>query len=423
MSIFTPAQLTAAGAQALDAQDPLAPLRQSFAFPRHAGQSVAYFTGNSLGLMPLAARERVTEELDDWATHGVEGHFHARRPWFDYHKQLTEGGARRVGALPTEVVHMNSLTVNLHLLMVSFYRPTGSRTRILTEWGAFPSDRYAVVSQLQWHGLDPAEHLVELKPRPGESTLREEDMLRTIAELGDTLALVMLGGVNYYSGQVMPIHALTRAAHAVGAIAAFDLAHAAGNIDLHLHDWGVDFAAWCSYKYLNGGPGAISGAFVHERHARRHDLPRLAGWWGHDPQTRFGMGPDFELTPGAEGWQLSNPPVLAMAPLVASYALFDAAGNDALAHKRLHLTCYLEALLQQADIPGLTMITPVGSPGCQRSLRMTTPNKQVVQNLIAQGIVTDWREPDVIRVAPVPLYSSYADIWRLVEGLKAELNP
>jgi kynureninase len=405
-------------AQSLDASDPLRGFRERFNFPQHEGKPVAYFTGNSLGLQPKDAVEIVNQELQDWATFGVEGHFEAKRKWVSYHEQLAEPAARLVGAKPEEVVHMNSLTVNLHLLMVSFYRPVGKRRKILIEKGAFPSDQYAVSSQIQFHGHDPKECLVEAAPRAGETNLRDEDLLQLIHDLGEELALILIGGVNYYTGQVFDFEAITNAGHAVGAVVGFDLAHAAGNVPLKLHDWDVDFAAWCTYKYLNAGPGAIGGVFVHERFANRPDLPRFAGWWGHDKVERFQMLPVFKPMQGAEGWQLSNPPVLAMAPLVASLALFDEAGHERRQAKTRQLTAYLAWLVAEANLEGLTNITPERRRGCQISLRTLPARPDLVPALLKRGVVTDWRHPDVVRVAPVPLYTSYEDVFTFVETLK-----
>jgi kynureninase len=329
----------------LDKNDPLSAFRNHFHFPDFHEQKVLYFTGNSLGLQPVKAKTYITEELEDWAKFGVEGHFHSRRPWFSYHEQLTEKVAKIVGAKPIEVVVTHSLTTNLHLLMVSFYRPSGRRTKILCEAKAFPSDQYALESQVKFHGLDPSLDLIEVAPREGEHLIREEDIISKIQELGDTLALVMIGGVNYYTGQLFDMKTITEAGHKVGAVVGFDLAHAAGNVNLSLHDWGVDFAAWCGYKYLNSSPGGVSGLFVHERHADSKNLPRFAGWWGHDKQTRFLMEPGFQPIKGAEGWQLSNAPVLGMAAHLAAIELFDEAGMERIGEKRNLLTAYLEFII------------------------------------------------------------------------------
>ncbi|HEY4003163.1 MAG TPA: kynureninase [Candidatus Xenobia bacterium] len=361
-----------------------------------------YFCGNSLGLQPAGVREAVLEELDDWDRWGVEGHFKARRPWYDYHEFLQEDMAAVVGATPSETVLMNALTVNLHLMLTSFYRPQGERRLILMESGAFPSDRYAVQSHLQARGL--ADAVVELAPRPGETCLRETDIRGEILRLGDRLALVLFAGVHYYTGQAFPIQAMTGWAHQVGALAGFDLAHAAGNLELKLHDWGVDFAVWCSYKYLNGGPGGVGGCFVHERHSQ-DARPRFAGWWGNDPRTRFTMPDTFVPQAGAAGWQLSNAPVLAMAALAPSLRMFREAGMAALRDKSVQLTGQLDRALRRA---GVDVITPP-ERGCQLSLRLGEQARRVCDELMHQGIVTDYRSPDVVRVAPVPLYNSLVD--------------
>ncbi len=406
-----------------DTLDILKCFREKFFLPKQAdGTDAIYFTGNSLGLQPKAVRQYVEQELKDWETLGVEGHLHARNPWLPYHELLTEQMARVVGAEPIETVVMNSLTVNLHLMLVSFYRPTGTRKKIVIEKGAFPSDQYAVESQLRFHDkLGPATHnLIELAPREGESTLRTEDIIETIAREGDEIALIMLGGVNYYTGQAFDMRAITEAGHNAGAFVGFDLAHAAGNIELQLHDWDVDFAVWCSYKYLNAGPGAVAGAFVHERHAASFDLPRFAGWWGHDKATRFLMGPEFIPIPGAEGWQISNPPILQMAALRASLEIFDDAGMPALCAKSRELTAYLEFLLRQIDDKRISVITPsdTSQRGCQLSIRVQDADKGLFEAITSRGVFADWREPDVIRVAPVPLYNSFTDVFGFAEILR-----
>lgn len=414
-----------------DADDPLAHFRERFYMPQHNdGSECVYFTGNSLGLQPKTTRGYIEQELDDWAKLGVEGHLHAKNPWMPYHEFLTEKMARVVGGLPIETVVMNSLTVNLHLLMVSFYRPTAERYKMIIEKGAFPSDQYAVMSQLEFHGY--SNGLIELEPREGESCLRTEDILETIEREGDSTALIMLGGVNYYTGQAFDMQAITRAGHKKGCVVGFDLAHAAGNIELKLHEWNVDFAAWCSYKYLNAGPGGIAGVFVHERHSQNYDLPRFAGWWGHDKETRFLMGPNFQPMVGAEGWQLSNPPIFQLAALRASLEIFDEAGMTALRQKSLKLTGYLEHLLSQIETDRIEIITPSdpNSRGCQLSIRVkaetrpvgsvshdTVADKTIFEKLTEHGVIADWREPDVIRVAPVPLYNSFEDVYRFVNVL------
>jgi kynureninase len=404
---------------AMDAEDPLRGFRERFHIPLAAdGTEAVYFTGNSLGLQPKTAREYINAELDDWARLGVEGHLHARHPWLPYHEFVAESLARVVGTKPTEVVAMNSLTVNLHLLMVSFYRPTAERYKIVIEKGAFPSDQYAVESQLAFHGFG-RNGLIELTPRGGEATLRTEDILELIDREGDSIALIMLGGVNYYTGQAFDMAAITEAGHKKGCVVGFDLAHAAGNRELRLHDWNVDFAAWCTYKYLNAGPGGIAGAFVHERHARSFDLPRFAGWWGHEKETRFLMGPDFKPLAGAEGWQLSNPPIFQLAALRASLEIFDEATIPALRAKSEKLTGYLEELLLEINTDRITIITPrdPADRGCQLSLRVQNADRALFDRITERGVVADWREPDVIRVAPVPLYNTFSDAKRFSEVL------
>ncbi len=412
-------------AEVLDRDDPLAALRGEFHIPEHDGREAVYLCGNSLGLQPVAAAGLLAEELEDWQRLGVEGHFRGRRPWVDYHRQFADGLARLTGAGPGETAAMNTLTVNLHLLMVSFYRPSADRWRLLIEKPAFPSDRYAAESQVRFHGLDPADALIEVGPREEESWIREEDVLAAIDEFGDTLALVLLPGVQYYSGQVFDMAGITAAARTRGCRVGWDLAHAIGNVPLALHDWGCDFATWCSYKYLNGGPGAVSGIFVHARHACDEHLPRFAGWWGHDRASRFEMGPDFRPMPGAEGWQLSNPPILSLTPLLASLDLFDRAGMAALRQKSERLTAFLEASLNHRLGGAVRILTPPepGRRGCQLSLALRAGRergREVFAGLSAAGVVCDWREPDVIRVAPVPLYNRYADCERFVQVL-AEL--
>ncbi len=403
----------------LDRDDLLSKHREQFHLPAERnGQPCIYLCGNSLGLQPKSTADYVQRELEDWARLGVEGHFEARTPWLSYHEVLAEQTARLVGAKPTEVVVMNTLTVNLHLLMVSFYRPTANRHKILVEAGAFPSDQYAVKSQLEYHGFDPQHSLVELSPKDGESSVRTEDIETVLTEQGNQIALMLLGGVNYYSGQAFELERITTAARASGCVVGFDLAHAAGNVALHLHDWQVDFAVWCSYKYLNGGPGCTAGAFVHERHARTPALPRFAGWWGHDKQTRFLMGPEFTPIPGAEGWQVSNPAILPLAALRASMAMFDEAGMPALVAKSRRLTGYLESLLQQKCFDYITILTPdvPEQRGCQLSLRVKN-GKQLHGQLKQNNVICDWREPDVIRVAPAPFYNTFSDAYNFVQYL------
>jgi len=405
-------------AHQLDAQDPLKSFRERFHFPTFHEKTVRYFTGNSLGLQPKTVKEYILQELEDWQKYGVEGHFLAKRPWYAYHENLTDKVARIVGAKPVEVVVTHSLTTNLHLLMVSFYQPKGKRTKILCEAKAFPSDQYALESQVKFHGLDLAEHLVEVGPRAGEQLIREEDILVKIEELGEELALVMIGGVNYYTGQLFDMRTITQAAHSVGAIAGFDLAHAAGNINLNLHDWGVDFAAWCGYKYLNSSPGGVSGMFVHERHANRPELPRFAGWWGYDKSKRFLMEPGFIPMEGAEGWQLSNAPVLGMAAHLASVDIFDEAGMERIGQKRDVMTAYLEFVIddiseKNKDRVSFELITPRDKTkrGAQLSIMAKGQGKALFDALSDLGVVADWREPNVIRVAPAPLYNSFEDCY------------
>lgn len=404
-----------------DEGDPLRGFRERFHIPLSSnGEEQLYFTGNSLGLMPKTARGYVEQELADWEKLAVEGHVHAKNPWLQYHEFLTEQMAAVVGALPLETVVMNSLTVNLHLLMVSFLQPTSEQPFVLIEKGAFPSDQYAVESQMKCHGLDPRQFLIELPPREGESTLRTEDIVATIEEYDGQIAMILLGGVNYYTGQAFDMQAIAAAGHKAGAIVGFDLAHAAGNLHLQIHDWDVDFAVWCSYKYLNGGPGAVGGAFVHERHANSFDLCRMAGWWGHDKDTRFLMGPEFKPLAGAEGWQISNPPILQMACLRASLEIFAEAGMPALRAKSEKLTGYLESLIDGIGDDRIQVITPrdPAQRGCQLSIRVRGGDRSLHQKLSDRGVVSDWREPDVIRVAPTPLYNSFDDVYRFSDILK-----
>ncbi|QQS33966.1 MAG: kynureninase [Acidobacteriota bacterium] len=420
---MTEIQETVHFAASMDESDPLREFRENFLIPKYDGRDAVYFTGNSLGLQPKTARKYIEEVLDDWARLGVEGHLHARHPWLPYHEFVTDPLARLVGAKPVEVVSMNSLTVNLHLLMVSFYRPTAERYKILIEKGAFPSDQYAVESQIRFHTAETQRHrdgLIELVPRQGESCLRTDDILETIDREGDSIALIMLGGVNYYTGQAFDMRAITEAGRKKGCVVGFDLAHAAGNLELRLHDWDVDLAAWCSYKYLNAGPGGIAGAFVHERHARSFDLPRFAGWWGHDKETRFLMGPEFVPLAGAEGWQLSNPPIFQLAALRASLEIFDGATMPALREKSIALTGYLERSLRQIESDRIEIITPSdpAQRGCQLSIRVRNADKSLFEAITGRGVFADWREPDVIRVAPVPLYNTFEDVSRFCEILE-----
>lgn len=404
-------------ARILDQDDPLRTFRDKFIFPRHNGEPVLYFCGNSLGLQPLSVRQAVNAELDHWGEHAVEGHFRGEKPWMYYHKFLSESTARLVGALPHEVVVMNTLSVNLHLMMVSFYRPSGKRYKIIMEAGAFPSDQYAVESQVRFHGYEPEDAIIEVSPREGEDTLRNEDILDTINRHGSETALVLFSGVQYYTGQYFDLESITRAAHQAGAYAGFDLAHAAGNMMLQLHKWGPDFAVWCSYKYLNSGPGGPSGVFVHERHASNPELPRFAGWWGHDEDSRFRMEKGFSPMYGAAGWQLSNAQILSFAAHLASLQIFDEAEMYRLRSKSLLMTAYLEYILKNARARGLDfrIITPgyMNARGCQLSLLTGPGGRALFDRLTEQGVVADWREPNVIRFAPVPLYNSFTDIWKL----------
>ncbi len=418
---------TVADARKLDAADPLSSFREKFFVPQHKGKDTMYFTGNSLGLQPRSAAEALKTELDDWAQHGVDGHFNARNPWMHYHELFSESLASLAGALPSEVVAMNALTVNLHLLLVSFYKPEGIRTKILCEAKAFPSDRYALISQINFHKLNPDENLIELSPREGEHCLRVEDIEQAIFDAGDTLATVMIGGVNYYTGQLHNIQKITSAAKQVGAMCGFDLAHGMGNVPFELHDWGVDFACWCSYKYMNSGPGAVSGVFVHERH-HNSEIPRFEGWWGHDKSSRFKMNPNYVSMGTVESWQLSNAPVLNMAVHKASLEIFqEAGGMTALRERSLRLTGYLEKTVQAtASTTGakLEIITPENPSerGCQLSIVAHGQGRELYDKLSDAGVVVDWREPAVIRMAPVPLYNSFEDIAQFGHILSASLS-
>jgi kynureninase len=410
-----------AGAERLDAADTLSSYRARFHLPRDShGRLLIYLCGNSLGLQPRTVRTYIEQELKDWELLGVEGHMHAVNPWMPYNELLTGQTADLVGARPSEVVVMNSLTVNLHLMMVSFFRPTAVRHKIVIEQHAFPSDRYAIQSQLRFHGFDPATSLIQISPRAGEDSLRTEDILNLLENEGERIALVMLGGVNYYTGQFFEMERITAAAQVQGCMVGFDLAHAIGNVPLKLHEWNVDFAVWCSYKYLNGGPGSIAGCFVHERHAQRTELPRFVGWWGNEKSTRFEMKPDVQLIHGAEGWQLSNPPIFQMAALRASMEIFHDVGMQRLRTKSVLLTAYMEYLLGQLPPGKVAMITPQDPKhrGAQLSLRVPRQGKVLHSQLTAQGVMCDWREPDVIRFAPVPLYNSFRDVFMSVDILK-----
>jgi kynureninase len=412
-------------ARQLHAEDPLRQFREKFHLPLGKNSKpLIYFAGNSLGLMPKAARQIVEEELDNWASLGVDAHHATGTPWYSYHEALREPVARLAGAKPVEVICMNSLTVNLHLMMATFYRPTKSRFKILMEDPAFPSDTYAIKTQILLHGLDPKDALILARPRKGEFTMRTEDIVDLIEKNADQLAVVMFAGVNFFTGQLFDIERITAAARKHGIIAGFDLAHAIGNVPLSLHDWNVDFAVWCSYKYLNAGPGAVAGAFVHERHATNTKLPRLAGWFGNDPNTRFRLHlePEFIPVPSADGWQISNPPIFSMAPLRASLAIFhEARGMEPLRAKSARLTSYLEFLLKQNASKRFTIITP-NSPnehGCQLSIAAHVHPKELHKELVAAGVKCDFREPNVIRVAPTPLYNTFHEIWRFAQILTA----
>ena len=413
-------------AEMQDNQDTLQSFRNQFYIPQHNGQDCVYLTGNSLGLQPKGAQKYLHEELEDWKNLGVEGHFEARRPWMPYHEFFTQSLAKLTGAKPAEVVAMGSLTSNLHFLMVSFYRPNGKRNKILCEAKAFPSDQYALASQARFHGLNAKDVVVEVAPRAGEHTIRKEDILQKIEELGDTLAMLMIGGVNYYTGQVHDMKTITAAAKKQGALVGWDLAHAMGNVKLQLHDWDVDFAAWCTYKYLNSGPGATAGLYVHERHHGLANIPRFEGWWGHEKETRFKMPDTFVPIHSAEAWQLSNAPVFAMAPLRASLDIFDQVNLDDLRAKTIRLSGYLEFVLDEiAKSSGskFEIITPRNwdERGSQLSVLLHGQGKDLFDELTKQGVIADWREPNVIRMAPVPLYNSFLDIFRFGKILSKDL--
>lgn len=407
-------------AQTLDQMDVLYPFRERFLFPQHEGRDVHYFCGNSLGLQPKSVRYLMNAELDDWAKYGVEGHFQAKNPWFSYHHLFPERLATIVGALRQEVVAVNTLTVNLHLLMISFYRPANGRYKILMEAGAFPSDQYAVETQVRMYGYNPEDAIIEIHPREGAHIIEEDDIIQAIEAAGNELALVMIGGVNYYTGQFFDLKRITAAAHKVGAYAGYDLAHAVGNIPLSLHDWDVDFACWCSYKYLNSGPGGVGGIYVHQRHATSSDVFRLGGWWGNDEATRFKMEKGFVPKKTAESWQMSNAPVFNMVAHHASLDIFEKAGMQALRAKSEQLTAYLEFLLEQITNLDFEVITPKEKHrrGCQLSMLFRDRGREVFDKLTQQGVIADWREPNVIRVAPVPLYNSFEDAYRFYEILR-----
>lgn len=408
-------QNTAAFAKQLDDADELKNYRNQFYIPQHNGADMVYFTGNSLGLQPKITKSYIEQELNDWAKYGVEGHFLAQNPWLSYHELLTQKMAKLVGALPSETIMMNQLTVNLHLLMVSFYRPTKKRYKILCEAKAFPSDQYALQSQVKFHNFNVEDAIIEIAPRQGEYVVNEEDIFEAIEKHKDELALIMIGGVNYFSGQVFDMKAITEAGHKAGAIVGFDLAHAAGNLELQLHNWNVDFAAWCSYKYLNSGPGSVAGAFVHECHHKSTELPLFAGWWGHDKKTRFLMDKTFVPIESAERWQLSNAPILSMAACNASLTIFNEVGMENLNKKSKQLTAYLQFVIEEINKQKnncLQIITPAKNRGCQISIVASGYGKELYNKLILNGVIPDWREPNVIRCAPVPLYNSFLDVYR-----------
>lgn len=408
-----------------DQLDPLKDYRNQFHIPKDKqGTPWLYFTGNSLGLQPKATQAYIQQELNDWASLGVEGHFEAKNPWMPYHEYLTESMATIVGAKPIEVVIMNTLTTNLHLLMVSFYQPTKTKYKIVIESDAFPSDRYAVQTQLEFHGFNADDGLIEWKPRDGEELLNLDDLETILNEQGDDIALLLIGGVNYYTGQYLDLKRIAALGHAKNCMVGIDLAHGAGNIKPELHDSGVDFAAWCTYKYLNSGPGSLGGLFVHEKHAHNKHLKRFAGWWSHNKKTRFNMRQPLDVIPGAEGWQLSNPPILSMAAIRASLDMFNEVGMDALSKKSEKLTGYLEFLVNALNNDKIKIITPKKPTerGCQLSIQVKNADKSLHQKLTDAHIITDWREPDVIRCAPVPLYNTFEDVYRMVEKLKEVLN-
>ncbi|WP_224489652.1 kynureninase [Robertkochia flava] len=411
---------TLAFSRKMDAEDPLAKYRSEFIIPEHRGKPVIYFTGNSLGLQPRRTEKYVKDIMDDWANLGVEGHFSAEKPWWDYHERLAKPLSKIVGAMEEEVTVMNTLTVNLHLLMVSFYRPARNKFKILCEEKAFPSDQYMLKSQARFHGYDPEEALIEVKKREGEHHWRTEDFLQAIEEHKDELALVLIGGVNYYNGQVMDMEVITKKARENGIMVGWDLAHAAGNIELKLHDWDVDFAAWCSYKYMNSGPGNLSGVFINQRYHGKEDIPRFEGWWGTKKETRFLMKPEFEPMPNAEAWQLSNAPVMSIAPYLASLTMFEEVGMDSLREKSKKLTAYLEFVLRaiEEEVGGTFEIITPEQRGCQLSVLLHGEGKRLFDYLMAEGVLPDWREPNVIRLAPVPFYNSFEEMYQFGQILK-----
>ncbi|MBT8393872.1 MAG: kynureninase [Bacteroidia bacterium] len=408
-----------------DRQDKLASFRKKFHIPKDKnGNDWLYFTGNSLGLQPKTTKDYINQELKDWANLGVEGHFYAKNPWLNYHEYLTKSMANIVGAKPIEVVIMDTLTTNLHLLMVSFYRPTKTKFKILIESDAFPSDRYAVQTQLDFHGFDAKEGIIEWRPRSGEDLLNIEDLETILEEQGDEIALLLIGGVNYYTGQYLDLKRIAEIGHSKNCMVGIDLAHGAGNIQPELHNSGVDFAAWCTYKYLNSGPGSLAGLFVHEKHANNKELKRFAGWWSHNKSTRFNMRQPLDIIPGAEGWQLSNPPILSMAAIKASLDMFNEVGIDALRKKSVKLTSYFEFLITDLKNEKIRIITPSNPEerGCQLSIKVKNADKSLHDKLTRENIITDWREPGVIRCAPVPFYNSFQDVFKMVEKLKEVLD-
>lgn len=412
-------------AQSQDQQDPLHSFRNEFLFPTDdKGNQLIYLCGNSLGLQPKKTANYLQQELNDWSKFGVEGHTDAKNPWLPYHEFLTNSMAKIVGAKPSEVVIMNSLTANLHFMMVSFYQPTKTKYKIVIESDAFPSDKYAVESQIKFHGFDPSDGLILWKPREGEELCRFEDLEKIMEDQGDEVALVMIGSTNYYSGQSFPLEKITKLGHQHGAIVGFDLAHGAGNIQPNLHDINADFAVWCTYKYLNSGPGSLGGCFVHERHENNPELKRFTGWWGHNKETRFNMRHDFDALTGAEGWQLSNPSILSMAAIRASLDVFEEAGFDNIRKKAVKLTGYLEFLVNELNDSRINIITPSNPEerGCQLSIQVKSADKNLHTQLTKAGVISDWREPDVIRIAPAPLYNSFEDVFHFVERLKNVLN-
>lgn len=412
-------------AKQLDKEDELSHYRNQFHIPKDKnGNDLIYLCGNSLGLQPKATKDYINQELEDWANLGVEGHTDAKNPWLPYHEFLTESMAKVVGAKPIEVVVMNTLTTNLHLMMVSFYKPTAKRHKILIESDAFPSDKYAVESQLRHHGYNDKDGLVLWSPRPGEELARYEDLEALLEAQGDEIALIMIGGVNYYTGQYFDLKRIAALGHQYGCKVGFDCAHGAGNVALNLHDSGADFAVWCTYKYMNSGPGSLGGCFVHERHAHNKELNRFTGWWSHNKETRFNMRGEFDALAGAEGWQLSNPPILSMAAIKASADMFNEVGMVKLTKKSKHITGYFEFLLNELNNTDIKIITPTNPEerGCQLSIQVKNADRSLHDKLTASGVISDWREPDVIRCAPIPLYNSYQDVYLMVEKLKTILN-